>query len=62
MTTATKTKEAEAQAIKELKEMGADCLKREDRFGETRSGWWIDGVWLAPTSDPVAALRYARGS
>jgi isocitrate lyase len=57
---AMRSKATKAAAIEELREMGAECLKREDRFGETKSGWWLDGVWLAPTNDPVSALNSAK--
>jgi hypothetical protein len=31
------------EAIEKLRGTGAELLKREDRFGETRTGWWLDG-------------------
>lgn len=51
-----------AQAERELREIGAELLKAEDRHGDTKTGWWLDGVWLAPTKDPVAALRAIKGN
>jgi hypothetical protein len=51
-----------ADAIEALRERGAENLKAEDRFGDTRVGWWLDGVWLAPANDPVAALRTLNGA
>jgi len=48
-------------AIMVLVECGATKEKREDASGKTRSGWWLDGVWLAPAGDPVAAVRAMRG-
>lgn len=45
-----------------LLEKGAERLKAEDRFGETRVGWWLDGVWLAPLNDPKAALAAINGN
>ena len=50
-----------SQAVLDLLEAGAELLKQEDRHGETRSGWWLDGCWLAPGNDPEAALRAIRG-
>jgi hypothetical protein len=50
-----------AQAIAELATIGAVCERNEDHHGDTRTGWWLDGVWLAPTNDPRAALAAIRG-
>lgn len=36
---------------------GYENLKREDREGKTRSGWWCDEVWIGRTA--VDALRSA---
>ena len=36
------TLEAEAKLI----EAGAVKEKAEDRYGETKSGWWLEGVFL----------------
>jgi hypothetical protein len=47
-------------AARELIVMGAVYEKAEDRFGETKSGWWFDTVFLG--SDPVDALRVAKGN
>jgi hypothetical protein len=55
------SKAEKARVEQELRDRGAVLEKREDRHGETRSGWWLDGVWLAPGSDPVHALALARG-
>jgi len=44
-----------------LREKGAELLKQEDRFGETKSGWWLDGTFLAPASQPENALRVITG-
>lgn len=49
-------------AIKKLLEMGAELLKAENRFGEIKTGWWLDGVWLAPKNKPVDALRIVEGN
>ena len=58
-TTKTTTK---AEAIKTLKALGVELLKAEDRFGETKTGWFVDGVWLAPKNEPEAALRFMNGN
>jgi len=52
--TATKT-----EAEKELREAGAVKEKREDRHGDTHTGWWLDGVFLG--KDVRAALEAIRG-
>lgn len=51
-----------AEAIKQLVELGAKNERREDRHGETKRGWWLDGVWLAPANDPQQALREIKGA
>ncbi len=33
----------------ELRARGAKLEKKEDRDGRTRSGWWIDDVYLGKT-------------
>ena len=43
-------------AIEKLIEMGVTHEKKEDQFGDTKSGWWMDTVWLAPYRDPKGAL------
>jgi len=53
--------ERKAEAVRELEAMGAERLKREDRFGDTKSGWWLDVVYLGPISDPEYCLRVVRG-
>lgn len=40
-----------------LMALGAVQEIREDAHGETRGGWWLDGVWLAPGSECGAALE-----
>ena len=30
----------------ELLERGAECCKRQTRSGQTKSGWFLDGVFL----------------
>lgn len=60
---ATATKKADkAAATEELLIRGAELLKAEDRWGETKTGWWMDGVWLAPKNDAAAALRILNGA
>lgn len=51
----------ELAAINELTALGAVCEKREDTHGDTRSGWWLDGVFLAPARELKAALEAVRG-
>jgi hypothetical protein len=46
-------------AAAELIERGAENIKKEDRFGDTRSGWWMDQTFLA--KDPVLALGVLLG-
>lgn len=49
------------RVVAALKAAGCVLEKREDRHGETRTGWWQDGVYLGPTSNPRAALRALMG-
>ena len=42
----TTKKQKEQAAIDNLREAGAVLEKKEDREGKTRSGWWIDDVYL----------------
>jgi hypothetical protein len=51
-----------AEAIKALTEMGAKNERREDDHGQTRSGWWLDGVWLAPSAAPKDAVSVVGGN
>lgn len=53
--------QAKQAAERRLREMGAVRERREDRHGETKSGWWLDGIYLGPTNDPEASLRVALG-
>ena len=34
----------------ELLQRGAELCKRETRSGETRSGWFLDGVFIGKTT------------
>ena len=52
---------SKSQAITKLIEAGAVHEKKEDAQGVTRSGWWMDSVWLAPYSKPMDALRAISG-
>lgn len=54
-------KEQKQAAEKALVEMGAERLKAENRFGETKTGWWLDTVFLGPLSDPVYCLNVVKG-
>ena len=49
-------------AIEMLTEMGAKNERREDCEGRTRTGWWMDGVWLAPSNRPMDAIRELKGA
>ena len=42
-----------------LIEAGATRERRKDRHGETKSGWWLDGVYLG--SSDAAAVEALRG-
>ena len=46
-----------AEAVAKLMEMGAAKERREDSNGKTITGWWLDGVWLAPVTKPQDAVR-----
>lgn len=50
-----------AEAINQLIESGATHEKKETEQGETKSGWWMDTVWLAPYKMPQLALQKLRG-
>lgn len=47
------------QAIAELIERGATNEKKEDQHGETKTGWWMDTVFLA--KNPIDALAALKG-
>jgi hypothetical protein len=49
-------------AIKMLAEMGAKNERREGSEVRTLSGWWLDGVWLAPSNRPQDAIRTIKGT
>lgn len=55
---ATMTKD---DAIARLIEIGATHEKKEDLLDDTKSGWWLDTVFLAPYSDPKSALAAIEG-
>lgn len=38
---------------------GAEFLRRDDSHGETKRGWWLDGVYLG--RDMQTALEAIRG-
>lgn len=61
MTTRTESRKlVDIVAREQLAEMGAKLEKREDQNGETKSGWWLDGVYLAKSAQD--ALRATRGN
>jgi hypothetical protein len=42
----------------ELIEYGCEFCKREDRHGDTLSGYWLDGVFLGKTArDATEAIK-----
>lgn len=50
--------EMRRQRAEELRERGAVLQCRENRHGETLSGWWIDDVWLGKTmEEALAAIK-----
>lgn len=52
------TKASEEEARQELIAAGAKLEKKEDRDGRTRSGWWMDDVFLGKTArEALAGLR-----
>ena len=58
----TRNKERTMNAdAKTLIELGAKNERREDSEGKTKSGWWMDGVFLAPSNRPKDALRELKG-
>ena len=59
MTKTESRKLVDIVAREQLVEMGAKLEKREDQHGETKSGWWLDGIYLAKTAQD--ALRAAKG-
>lgn len=40
----------ESARVAELRERGAERYKAEDQHGQTRVGWWLDGVYLGNTT------------
>ena len=50
-----------SNAVAELIAAGAVKERREDRHGDTKAGWWLDGVWLAPATQPQAAVAAMKG-
>ncbi len=55
-------KDKKQKAAIQLEELGAVREKREDRFSDTKTGWWLDGVFLGPISDPVHCLNVVQGN
>lgn len=47
------------QAVTFLLERGAQQMIAEDRLGETKRGWWLDGGFLA--TDPLLAVQILLG-
>lgn len=46
-------------AVRKLQAAGAKLEKREDNHGETRIGWWLDGVYLG--SKAAEAMEAING-
>ncbi len=51
------SKSAECEPL--VRAAGGVHEKKEDRFGDTRTGWWIDDVFLGTNAQ--AALEAIRG-
>lgn len=47
---AAATSPAEVARLEYLRDFGAEFVKRQTRSGETRSGWFMDGVYLGKTA------------
>jgi hypothetical protein len=47
------------EARQQLIEAGAEHCKKEDQHGDTRSGWWMDDIYLG--KDEKLALEALRG-
>lgn len=61
MTTAKSRKKNTDAQHDELIARGAELAKMEDQHGDTKSGWWIDGVYLGKTTrDAIEALAIAN--
>ena len=54
-------KMTKSQAIEKLLAQGATHEKKEDQFGDTKAGWWMDTVYLAPYKMPELALQVLNG-
>ncbi len=46
----SETAAREEKRRKELLERGAEFIVREDRYGDTFRGWWIDEIYLGKTT------------
>ena len=49
----------EEKRRQELLERGAELIVREDRYGDTFRGWWIDEIYLGKTTK--LALEKLKG-
>ena len=49
------------EQIEELISLGCTYEKKETEQGETKSGWWMDTVFLAPYKMPGLALSIIKG-
>jgi hypothetical protein len=50
----------ESDRYAELISRGAENVKKENCFGDTKSGWWIDDVYLGKST--ADALRVIHGN
>jgi hypothetical protein len=52
------TNPAEVARLTDLRDRGAEFSKQENRHGEARGGWWLDGVYLGKTTrDAMQAIN-----
>jgi len=48
-----------SEAIESLEEAGAENEIKEDQFGDTKAGWWMDTVYLS--KNPIEAWGLLNG-
>ena len=47
--------------IERLLDLGAKHETKKDQFGDIKSGWWQDTVYLAPYNEPKLAIEAIEG-